>query len=231
MISRLSLAIAVMVLVLGVAAPPVQSFVHTAQRLHIEVLQGESTRLDDFSDSPPERGMGWRIYRQTDIFPLLTDEIIRDEHLVEVEAFGRTTTTVLPLLSAQMFLLYSRAMHRHLQSSEAEQKSRIYRNLPGPGIPLMLKLLFPGYVEQKGAVGLLQSEGIRAPKGHAAGILGWLFEDEGVFSGNEWDWENFLPRILSVTALIVVGLLFIEFLRFMVLLGIRSIGNVDRKHP
>lgn len=229
MISRLGLAILVMVLVLGAAAPPAQSFVDTAQRIYTAHLLGEAIRLDDFSDHPPERGMGWRIYRQTDMVPLLTDEMIRDEHLVEVEAFGRTTTTVLPLLSAQMFLLYSRALHRHLQAAEAEQKSRIYRNLPGPGIPLMLKLLFPGYVEQESAVGLLQGQGFRTPSGRATGVLGWLFEDEGVFSGNEWNWDNFLPRILSVTALIVVGLLFIEFLRFLVLLGIRSISEADRK--
>gem|GEM_PF-1714889 len=229
MISRLGLAILSMVLVLGATASPAQAFVDTAQRLYTAHLRSEATRLDDFSDHPPERGMGWRIYRQTDMVPLLTDEMIRDEHLVEVEAFGHTTTTVLPLLSAQMYLLYSRALHRHLQAAEAEQKSRVYHQLPGPGIPLMLKLLFPGYVEQEGAVGLLQGQGFRTPSGRAAGILGWLFEDEGVFSGNEWNWENFLPRILSVTALIVVGLLFIEFLRFLVLLGIRSIGNADRK--
>lgn len=229
--SRLSLATLVMVLLLGVAAPTAQSFVNTAQRMYTNALQDEANRLDDFSDPPPEKGMGWEIYRQTDNVPLYSAEMIRDEHLWEVEAFGRNTTTVLPLLSAQMYLLYSRVLHRHLQQAESEEKSRIYRQLPGPGIPLMLKLLFPNYVEQESAVGLLQGQGFRSPSGRGAGIMGWLFEDEGVFSGEKWDWDNFLPRILSVTALVVVGLLFIEFLRFLVLLGIRSISNADRKQP
>ncbi|MCB2190238.1 MAG: hypothetical protein KQI62_01650 [Deltaproteobacteria bacterium] len=229
MISRLGLAILVVVVVLGAAAPTAHSFVYSAQHLYNDDLKDVATRLNDFSDHPPEKGMGWRIYRQTEIIPYLTDEMIRDEHLVEVEAFGHNTTTVLPLLSAQMYLLYSRALHRHLQVAEAEEKSRIYRQLPGPGIPLMLKLLFPGYVREQSAVGLLKGPGARSPSGGASGILGWLFEDEGVFSGHEWSWDNFLPRILSVTALIVVGLLFIEFLRFLVLMGIRSIGNVDRR--
>lgn len=231
--SRLSLAILVMILLLGVAAPTAQSFVNTAQRMYTGALLDEADRLDDFSDQPPEKGMGWQIYRQTDNVPLYSAEMIRDEHLWEVEAFGRNTTTVLPLLSAQMYLLYSRVLHRHLQQAEAEpeEQSRIYHQLPGPGIPLMLKLLFPNYVEQESAVGLLQGRGFRAPSGRAAGIMGWLFEDEGVFSGEKWDWDNFLPRILSVTALVVVGLLFIEFLRFLVLLGVRSIGRVDRNRP
>ena len=184
-----------------------------------------------FSDPPPEKGMGWELYRDLDDLSLFSAEIIRDEHMLEMVAFERNTTTILPLLSAQMYVLYSRVLNRHLQQAEAEQMSRIYRQLPAPGIPLMLKLLFPGYVDQETSVGLLQGGRQRVPSGRASGILGWLFEDEGVFSGYEWSWDNFLPRILSVTALVVVGLLFIEFLRFLVILGVRSIGNVDRKRP
>lgn len=228
---RLGLAVLVVFAVLGATVQPAQPFFHTAQRLYSEDLYSEAIRVDDFSDHPPQRGMGWLIYRQTAILPVLTDEMIRDEHLVVVEAFGHNTTTVLPFLSAQMYLLYSRTLHSQLQMAEPEQKTRIYRKIPEPGIPVMLKLLFPGYVNQTQSVGLLQGQGARQPSGSASGILGWLFEDEGVFSGRDWSWDNFLPRILSVTALVVVGLLFIEFLRFLVLLAVRSIGNADRKQP
>lgn len=227
--SRLSSAVLAVALLLAVAAPPAPAFVHTAQRLYADNIQEEAVRLDDFSDPPPEKGMGWELYRQTDDIPLFSDEMIRDEHLMELVAFERDTTTILPILSAQMYLLYSRVLHRHLQEAEAARKTRIYKRLPDPGIPLMLKLLFPDRVEQDTSVGLLKGRGQRTPSGRAVGILGWLFEEEGVFSGNEWNWENFLPRILSVTALVVVGLLFIEFLRFLVLLGIRSLSQAERK--
>lgn len=228
--SRMSLALLVMVFLLGAAAPPAHSYVLSAQRLFMDNLRETATRLDDFSDSPPEAGMGWQIYRQTDRVPFLTAEMIRDEHLVKVAAFERSTTTVLPLLSAQMYLTYSRAMLRYMAKSEGEELTRVYRQLPEPGIPLMLKLLFPGYVSKETSLGILRTSGPRTSPGGSSGILGWLFEDQGVFSGQKWSLENFLPRVLSVTALVVVGLLFIEFLRFLVLLGLRSLGQMDRKN-
>ncbi|MBU1274673.1 MAG: hypothetical protein KJ720_04795 [Proteobacteria bacterium] len=227
--SRLSSAVLAVALLLAVAAPPAPAFVHTAQRLYTENIHEEAVRLDDFSDPPPEKGIGWELYRQTDDIPLFTDEMIRDEHLMVLVAFERDTSTILPILSARMYLLYNRVLHRHMREAEASQKTRVYGKFPDPGIPLMLKLLFPSHVEQESAVGLLRRGDQRNPSGRSVGLLGWLFEEEGVFSGNEWNWENFLPRILSVTALVVVGLLFIEFLRFLVLLGIRSLSQADRK--
>lgn len=227
---RLSSAVLVVIFLLAVAALPAHSFVYTAQELYAQDLNEEMARLDDFSDPPVEKGMGWELYRRTAYLPMFTAELIRDEHWLKVVAFERDTSTILPILSAQMYMLYSSAMHRYLQQPEASEMSRIYQQLPGPGIPLMLKLLFPGYIEQDSIPGLLPGKTFGPPPGRAIGILGWLFEEEGVFSGNEWDWNNFLPRILSVTALVVVGLLFIEFLRFLVLLGIRSISQADRRH-
>ncbi len=49
----------------------------------------------------------------------------------------------------------------------------------------------------------------------------FLFEEEGIFSGRPWDWENFLPRLLTIGGIVVGALLFTEFMRLIFGLGRR----------
>jgi hypothetical protein len=75
--------------------------------------------------------------------------------------------------------------------------------------------------------GLLEVGTKKAPSGPSgpAGILNWFLDDEGVFSGRPWSWENFLPRALTVTGLVVAALMAVEFLHLVVALGMRTLGR------
>ncbi len=230
--ARLMSAILVtgLVLVLGVSCA--WAYPYSASRLVGDNIGRQAIRLDNFSDRPPQKGMGWEIYRKLDEVPLLTAEMIRDEHWLKVIKFERDTSTILPLLSAQLYIQYRNVAHSRVRREPSmEGRSRVTSSggkLPDPGIPLLLRLLFPTSVKGE-AIGLLERESRRRTPHRRYGLLNWLFEEQGVFSGEAWDWENFLPRLLSVVALVVVGLLIIEFLRFLVLLGMRAVGSVDRR--
>lgn len=52
--------------------------------------------------------------------------------------------------------------------------------------------------------------------------FGWLLEDEGIFSGEEWSWDNFLPRVAQIAGLLIVGLLITEILRYFMVLGLKG---------
>ncbi|MCF8032802.1 MAG: hypothetical protein K9K66_18915 [Desulfarculaceae bacterium] len=192
-----------------------------------------SVRIDDFSDPPPQRGMGWDVYLDVDELPLLSAELIRDEHWLELVNFERDPLTVLPVLSAQLYMVYGDLSHSRVRRTRTPtERSRISQatRLPEPGIPVLMRLLFPGQVKGE-AVGLLERENRRPRTRGGYSLLNWLFEEEGVFSGTQWDWENFLPRLLSVVALVVAGLFVIEFLRLLVMLGVKAVGSVDKRQP
>ncbi len=53
-------------------------------------------------------------------------------------------------------------------------------------------------------------------------LSSFLFEEEGIFSGRPWDWDNFLPRLLTIGGIVVGALLFTEFMRLVFGLGRRK---------
>jgi hypothetical protein len=57
----------------------------------------------------------------------------------------------------------------------------------------------------------------------------WLIQEEGLFSGRPWDWENFLPRLLTIGGLVVLGLLLTEGLHYLFGLGARVMGLRQRR--
>ncbi len=235
MTNRLIPAVLLVAMLAAITASPAFAFPYGARGLVQDEVSSRLARMDEFSDRPPEAGMGWDLYLNLDDTPVLIAELIRDEHWLQLVRFERDNNTFLPVLSAQMFMVYGEFAHHRVvrQRGGVEQRSRISSStskVPDPGIPVLLRLLFPAYVKGE-PVGLLQQEHTPRRTKQGYGLLRWLFEEEGVFSGTEWDWENFLPRLLSVVALVVAGLLLIEFLRFLVMLGVRTVGRVDKRQP
>ena len=57
----------------------------------------------------------------------------------------------------------------------------------------------------------------------------WLIQEEGLFSGRPWDWENFLPRLLTIGGLVVLGLLVTEGLHALFGLGAKVMGLRNRQ--
>ena len=50
-------------------------------------------------------------------------------------------------------------------------------------------------------------------------FMEWLTEDEGLFSGSEWTWDNAMQRLLTVAGFILVALLGTEAVRYLLGLG------------
>ena len=50
-------------------------------------------------------------------------------------------------------------------------------------------------------------------------FMEWLTEDEGLFSGSEWTWNNAMQRLLTVAGFILVALLGTEAVRYLLGLG------------
>jgi len=235
--NRLIPAVLLVAMLAAVSACPANAFPYGAKGLVQDEMSSRLSRMDEFGDRPHAPGMGWDLYLNLDDTPVLMAELIRDEHWLQLVKFERDKNTFLPVLSAQMFMVYGEFAHHRVvrQRGGVEQRSRISSTstskVPDPGIPVLLRLLFPAYVKGE-PVGLLEREHTpRRSNPGGYGLLRWLFEEEGVFSGSQWDWENFLPRLLSVVALVVAGLLLIEFLRLLVMLGIKTVGRVDKRQP
>ncbi|MCB2228381.1 MAG: hypothetical protein KQH53_17005 [Desulfarculaceae bacterium] len=231
---RLIPALLLVMLWSGLTACPAGAFPFSSSSLVESDVKYQAVRFDDFSDEPFIRGLGWDLYIDLDEFPLITAELVRDEAWLKLVKFERDTSTILPVLSAQLFLTYrdiSIKQVQRIREAVYQKMSRISpHKLPDPGIPVLLRLMFPG--QAKGdVIGLLEKEARRRGinRNQYGNLLSWLFEEEGLFSGNEWDWENFLPRLLSVVALVVAGLFLIEFLRFLANLGMRAVGNMDKR--
>ncbi len=55
-----------------------------------------------------------------------------------------------------------------------------------------------------------------------------MTSDEGIFSGREWSWDNFLPRLLSIGGLVCLGLVITELMHYRTSLG-EHLANRERK--
>ncbi|RJX34581.1 MAG: hypothetical protein C4525_06845 [Desulfarculus sp.] len=210
-----------MLLLLCLGASPASASVYSAQYLLEPLFTFQVEQATDHLRMPPDPGMGWLVYKYQDIVPIITDELITEESLFDINEFERGPTTIIPVVPVALYLRHATTdlLERHAEGS------RIFRG--PPPVPIFLRLLFPKVVAPH-KLGLLQEQGRRVPPA-GWGVLEFLFLEEGLFSGEEWSWENFMPRLLSVAALVVTGLLFIEFLRVVVMLGLRVFRGSDRR--
>lgn len=204
-----------LLLLLCLGAGSASAAVFTARYLLEPLFAFQTEHAIDYLRLPKDPGMGWLVYKHQDNVPTLTNELITEESLFDISEFERGATTIIPVVPVTLYLRYA---SRDLEEREAEG-SRIFRRGPPP-VPIFLRLLFPKVVAPH-KLGLIQEQGRRVPAA-GWGVLEFLFVEEGLFSGEEWSWDNFMPRLLSVAALVVTGLLFIEFLRVVVLLGLRA---------
>ncbi len=219
MLRKVGLALS-LALALCLGSPPAQAYEFTWGSILEDRISRSQAIGELFDLESPDPGMGWPVYKFVDNLPILAAEMIADENLLDIRNFELSSTTIIPVVPVQLYLRYATSSIQR----RAEEGSRVYKKVPPPGIPFFLKLLTPG----KARVGLVgrgeRREGI--PR-QSWGVLNFLFMEDGVFSGEEWDLENFLPRVLSVVALVVAGLLIIEFLRFLIKVGLRVVSGAD----
>jgi hypothetical protein len=158
----------------------------------------------------------------------LIEDIIMSENWLVWLAFQAHPSLAVPLAEAQLYIVESDRVAKRPKVQERRylpKESRV-SDQQGPEEPQQLQRAFIAQ-EQSLRIGLLKLD-IKPPPSldrGAAGLLSWLLEDEGVFSGRPWSWDNFLPRVLSVAGLVLGALMAVEFLHLVVALGVRTLGR------
>lgn len=167
------------------------------------------------------------LIRPNDSMEARESELILDENLVLLNTFATARTEVLPFLPAHIYSVeinrLSQLKKSQFMTMEEWQERTADRFRPGANW----------------LMGSTTSERVRATEralytteakaGTPLGFMSWLTEDEGLFSGRPWDWDNFLPRILSAAGLILGLLVAVEFMHILVVVGLRGMGGKQRR--
>jgi hypothetical protein len=153
---------------------------------------------------------------------VLAMEMIRDENRSTLELYTASRETIIPLASAQLYIVHAVRVSQIKRGKVEEmapeetppQPTWFVKHIPSelPSIPDMNKF-----------AKLLERHPLPELKGFRP--VDWLFEQEGLFSGRPWSWENFLPRLATVAGLVLGGLFAVEALRALFSLGRRTMGN------
>ena len=169
--------------------------------------------------------MTYRAWGEPETLDVLGDRMVRDENWEQWLLYEASTEARIPLAATQQFLESANRLYR----LEKRLLVRLTRERPPFPEEEVLEKAFRLFnpQEQIGKVG----EAPEARPFTAFKLLGFLFEEEGVFSGRAWSWENFLPRIATISAVVIGGLLLVEFLRLVANLGIRRLSKRGKGQP
>ncbi|MCA1906411.1 MAG: hypothetical protein LDL11_07465 [Desulfarculus sp.] len=167
--------------------------------------------------------MGYRAWGEPETLEVLGERMLRDENWESWRRYQATTETRVPLAATQQFLESASRLNR----LDKRLQVRLTRERPPfpeeEALERAFRLFNPQ--EQIGKVTAAPHE--RPSTGFK--LFSFLLEDEGIFSGRAWSWDNFLPRIATISAIVLGGLLVVEFLRLVASLGIRRLVRRERK--
>lgn len=167
--------------------------------------------------------MSYRAWGDPETLEVLRDRMIRDENWEAWLRYEVSTEARIPLASTQQFLESTSRLSR----LEKRLQVRLTRERPPFPEEEILEKAFRLFNPQEQI-----SKIIAAPEPRpvtAFKLFSFLLEDEGVFSGRAWSWENFLPRIATIALIVIGGLLLVEFLRLVANLGISRLVKRGRK--
>ena len=205
-------------LLLALAAPSAQAYFYSSAELLDSGPPGQAeTTPEDFQ--PYTIPILDELRQPPQELDLFIQELIADENWEDWQRFQASTATVIPVASAQLYIIYSEEYAR-----SKRPKVQMREHLPKE--PKVVRRQI--WVREGANVGLLQRG--ETKRGRVAWKpLSWLFEDEGIFSGREWTWDNFIPRLLTITGLVFGLLMIVEFLHLLAALGIRTLRGRDQR--
>jgi len=161
------------------------------------------------------RGMPhWTMHAGFEPVDYFLYSLLGDEDWSDWQDFIRTDSRAIHLGSARrvLFLVSSGFMSKRPLSEgwRDPQKSKAY-------IDILRRMYYKPAPQQYGYLRLEAPE----PSRSRWSLKGFLVQKEGLFSGRPWSWENFLPRLFTVAGMLLAGLLGVEFLRFIIRVGLR----------
>ncbi|MCB2189592.1 MAG: hypothetical protein KQJ78_24505 [Deltaproteobacteria bacterium] len=160
-------------------------------------------------------------------FDLLWHELLREENLGRWREFQGGAATVIPVTAIRIFRLSDEPFTALAASQRlAEQR---YSLSPRSSSPTAAQWHVP--ILGMDTAGEVEFQGNMYERGPWNPLTGWLFYGDGLFSAREWSWENFLPRALTIVGLLLGGLMMVEFLRVVLLTGLRFTRGGRRRRP
>lgn len=184
--------------------------------------------------SAPEQELATRwidpyYWGDDDMVSILLDRVIRDENWSEWQVYHADTEARIPLAASQQVI-------RSMSRLGPVEKRLLVRMARMPEVrnavvaadkeDELVERVFALFAPQK-QIGPISEAPLEREVGSFL-ALDFLFAEEGIFSGRPWDWDNFLPRILTLSGLVIGGLLLVEFLRLVVQLGVRTLSLRSR---
>lgn len=214
MVRRLCLALPLgLMLLVGLSADQghASAWDATLDDLQMERLDGafEARRKQ------PGKGVGWPIYKRHPLAFVMSNELILAENLQTIAKFESSSNTEIPLMSVLLYM------------QTANQTGRKEPLLDDSGLEKAKPSIIPSFCLSLYRSGLDARQGGLLPKIRKKdqqdewGLLSFLFKGDGLFSDRAWTEENFLPRVISLAVLLVLGLMIVEIMRLMFLMVLR----------
>ena len=164
----------------------------------------------------------WTSHTGFEPFAFFYYSLLRDETWSDWQNFVRSGTTVIPLGSARqvLFMVHAGYMEKRPLSRTS--------TLPKRKEAYLAAMRYLAYQPPPRRLGFLRLDKPE-PKRSRWNLFSVLTEEEGVFSGRPWSWDNFLPRLFTVVVMLVGGLLGVEVLRFILTFGRRLSVRQNRR--
>lgn len=189
---------------------------------------------------PGQLGHGWDA-RAPFIHPedpeLLALEVIRDENWINLLHVQASREALIPLASANLYIVHAVRVSQLKKSKVQEvppdefEPSRWDLRVYAPS-DADVRAYAPDFWNLRAKAPDLQKVPAKSSSQEPVSgwrPLRWLFEEEGLFSGQSWNWDNFLPRLLTVAGLVLGGLLAVEVLHAIVQMGGRAFIEKSRQ--
>ncbi|KMY66876.1 hypothetical protein AAU61_12910 [Desulfocarbo indianensis] len=173
--------------------------------------EGEYGALSDLPLGIPS----WTRHTGLDPMDYFYYSLLRDESWSDWQRFILFEKTVIPLGSARRILYLVSVGY-----TEKQPLSRSSGPPPEESASYAQALRFLAYNPHPKQLGFLRM-GAPDPDYSRWNLFSVLTEEEGLFSGRPWSWDNFLPRLFTVSSMLLGGLLVIEALRFILKAGTR----------
>lgn len=136
------------------------------------------------------------------------NRIILDESWEEWLSFQRDLVKVMPLLALKRIIKGRYRAKKRVRATTYRAYQEVIRS--------------KNERQQYGRINLAATEGPIIRIRRDFDFFGWLTAEQGLFSGTEWSWDNFLPRIATIAGMLILGLFATELLHYIFVVGAKE---------
>jgi hypothetical protein len=170
----------------------------------------------------PGSSMGWAVTKGFGRPDRYIHQIIIDENWEAWERFQKSTGAVIPMVPVFFYKVFSLATP---VQSEREKTGL-------PPLKVTPRNISALNLMSERLTGRTQVSGGREVDPMKVGApwspATWLFSGDGLFSPQPWEAKNFIPRVITIMLFVLGGVILVEFIRFLVRVGSKSLGGGRR---